>query len=79
VKDSRLKLIACILWIVAFSWLGGFLIGRTTPNLCLGCEHLNHGSKACYRQVPCIIGTVACTCQGMELKRKQMLLGQDGK
>lgn len=76
-KNLKSTLTACILVIAALAWMSGFLIGRTSPRLCSGCEHVSHGSETCRREVPCILGTVACTCQGMELKRKQLLLGKD--
>jgi hypothetical protein len=66
-----------LVFIFIMIFLGGMVVGGVAFNRpCEGCEHIEHGNRTCLKQVPCILGTVACTCEGMELKRKQMLLNQ---
>ena len=71
-----MKVMALLLVICATAWGGGFLCGLTVrPAPCAACAHPPHGNEPCFRQVPCVIGTVGCTCQGMELTPKRFMLG----
>jgi len=74
-KTLQRLILAIMLFGFLTSWTGGYFIGRASrPELCEGCSHPFHGSKTCLIQVPCILGQVACTCEGFELKRKQLTL-----
>lgn len=75
-RSLKLKVFTVLILLCATAWGGGFLLGRASrPAPCQACAHPEHGNETCCRQVPCVIGTVGCTCQGMELRPKQFMLG----
>lgn len=75
-KRLKLKIMVTMGLMLALAWLGGFAIGRECrPVPCVACAHPQHGSGTCCRPVPYILGTVACTCQGMGIRPKRLLLG----
>jgi hypothetical protein len=68
-------LLVIVLIVLSGTFFIGYIVGRgSRPPVCQGCDHPPHGNVTCLKQVPCALGIVGCTCQGMELQRKQLTL-----